>query len=651
MPKRETPLDAELVAKINRSISSGKSFDTHLDTDERVLARITDGIYRQPASALRELIANAYDADATIVSITTDAPRFNSIKVSDNGAGMGPEALANMVLHIGGSAKRTQRGPRIGVTSNEDPTRSKRGRRLIGKIGIGLFSVAQLTRQFTIVTKMADTNYQLLAHVTLNRPDEAAELSKVGGQGKHVFRAGEARIWAEKTADKKGQGTTIHLMTLLPRVVHILQSRDVWAAIRDEKQNGGRVTRLPPLFHIGQIDPDNPNTLLAEPQFPWNETAGESARFHQLVAGVADAYENGNLYGRLEHALDNYFQMIWTLGLSVPIPYVEKHPFNLTGGDIPHFFLLPDRRSSTPLPSIKPGPKEAIGKKAKLPDTEDYALDFAVNIDSIRLARPIRFHGYPQTVQAFNDQVMFVGKATPDLSRIPEGQRGGPLSFAGYFFWTPRLIPREHNGLLVRINGASGTLFDSTFLQYPAAEVQLGHIVAEVFVHTGLQGALNVDWESFNTAHPHYQTLANWVHNSLRLIRNTLQALQSEARKERRAKKTPLSTTALAAVLDDIIQNATDCDPNELPEVVLAANEDELKQAIKQGKIGYLRNEVFKTRAHADTASAPWIETHVSAVARLLEAFGLLKELDRSEQGQLVAGIVSLFRGGRWPVS
>src|SRR5260370_19957855 len=101
---------------IPRTLETGKPLKAPLKTDERVLARITEGIYRQPASALRELIANAYDADAKAVSVTTDAPRFTVIKISDDGIGMTPEALANLVLHIGGSAKRTQRGPKLGLT-------------------------------------------------------------------------------------------------------------------------------------------------------------------------------------------------------------------------------------------------------------------------------------------------------------------------------------------------------------------------------------------------------------------------------------------------------------------------------------------------------------------------------------------------------
>ncbi|MFN7734129.1 MAG: ATP-binding protein, partial [Pirellula sp.] len=119
--------------------------ETKLKTDQRVLARITDGIYREPASALRELIFNAYDADATNVWIQTDAPRFHQITVADDGNGMSLEVLVYVVQHIGGSAKRTKIGSELGIAQATDPKLSSGGRRMIGKIGIGLFAVAQLT--------------------------------------------------------------------------------------------------------------------------------------------------------------------------------------------------------------------------------------------------------------------------------------------------------------------------------------------------------------------------------------------------------------------------------------------------------------------------------------------------------------------------
>src|ERR1039458_9098628 len=101
-----------LSARIHYSEKSHKPVETILKTDQKVLARITDGIYRQPASALRELISNSYDADATEVMIFTDAPRFKELSVRDDGVGLSPEILEHLVRHIGGSAKRSEEGDR-----------------------------------------------------------------------------------------------------------------------------------------------------------------------------------------------------------------------------------------------------------------------------------------------------------------------------------------------------------------------------------------------------------------------------------------------------------------------------------------------------------------------------------------------------------
>ena len=72
--------------------------------------RITLGLYREPASAIRELISNAYDADATTVTIDMNAPLFDRIVVKDDGNGMSAEVVDYLVHHVGGSLKRTQQG-------------------------------------------------------------------------------------------------------------------------------------------------------------------------------------------------------------------------------------------------------------------------------------------------------------------------------------------------------------------------------------------------------------------------------------------------------------------------------------------------------------------------------------------------------------
>jgi hypothetical protein len=66
---QDIPNESELVEKIHLSDDADVVVHTTLQTNEQVIARVTDGIYRQPASALRELISNAYDADAIFDSM------------------------------------------------------------------------------------------------------------------------------------------------------------------------------------------------------------------------------------------------------------------------------------------------------------------------------------------------------------------------------------------------------------------------------------------------------------------------------------------------------------------------------------------------------------------------------------------------------
>ncbi len=99
------------------------------------------------------------------------------------------------------------------------------------------------------------------------------------------------------------------------------------------------------------------------------------------------------------------------------------------------------------------------------------------------------------------------------------------------------MVPKENKGLLIRISDASGTGFDETFAKYQISEqTRLNQITAEIFVSKGLDPALNIDRESFNFAHPHYQLLMTWVHSALRQLANTHKALSAVIRTEAKIK-------------------------------------------------------------------------------------------------------------------
>jgi histidine kinase/DNA gyrase B/HSP90-like ATPase len=109
---------------------------------EKALAHLSRGLYRSPASALRELVSNAWDANATTVTINTNNPLFYQLSIKDNGDGFTRIAFKKIMEGgIGSSSKRTNVIPPL----NNRP--------VIGRLGIGLLGIAQICGSFTIVSK------------------------------------------------------------------------------------------------------------------------------------------------------------------------------------------------------------------------------------------------------------------------------------------------------------------------------------------------------------------------------------------------------------------------------------------------------------------------------------------------------------------
>jgi hypothetical protein len=326
----QTDAERELVESISQKLGTGRLSKAILETDDRVLARITDGIYRQPASALRELIANAYDADAESVYIQTDSPRFEKIAVRDDGNGLTIESLASLIHHIGGSPKRTLDGVALGVSNKKDPTLSPKGRRLIGKIGIGLFSVAQLTRHFQIITKTQGTSYRLVAEIIMRTYTED-DLLKAPSKPAKV-QTGTVTIRAVPASDTESHGTEIILMDLRPQTIDHMQSRDIWTQVESSDSASGESV-VAPTFHIARLERGKRDLVKMPADLPWERDDPPSERFAKLYQGIVDTVSEGESNPKLETILDNYLRMLWTLSLSAPLDYIEGHPFDLSSAD------------------------------------------------------------------------------------------------------------------------------------------------------------------------------------------------------------------------------------------------------------------------------------------------------------------------------
>jgi hypothetical protein len=622
---------------------------TTLRTDERVIARVTDGIYRQPASALRELISNAYDADATLVAINTDRPRFDRISIEDNGHGMSPEALAHLLLHIGGSAKRSDDGPNLGITSSADPSLSPGGRRLIGKIGIGLFSVSQLTYSFQIITKVSGDKFRTIATVALRQYSDDATINPPDADEK--YESGRVNIWRERAADVDTHGTTIVLTAIRPQARDTLRSREVWSAIEHHEsstESDEPQVIQPPQYHIGRVDASgellkvSAGTLAA---LPWEARDTPTDAFAKLVDSVWVTLDEGIPNPRLEVLFDYYLRMVWQLSLAVPLPYVEGHLFdmNLSGWSVPFTLSNDAKGSAHVIDAQTDGP---IRKQLGLSDPVDASNEFEVLFDDLKLLRPIRFKNLPTTSHALKRPLVFFGKHREEFAGVPRELSGGPLAFEAYLFWTPRVAPREHQGSLIRIHGSSGTLFDPTFMRYQVSEqTRLRQTVCEIFVSEGLESALNIDRESFNNAHPHSIYITKWLHSALRQLASAQKRLASEVRQQARGQSKEEAVSEVQGIALSVWKEQAN-DPAAHPPAVLFASPGQ-KFPNKQDAYVYDRDTIISgialKQSVGNRARTAVLEEKLKAIAQVLASFGLLDNITIARQEKLLRAIYEIL--------
>ncbi|MNS36127.1 hypothetical protein D3C72_683130 [compost metagenome] len=590
------------------------------------------------------------------MTINTDAPRFSRIYVRDDGLGMSYETLSRLVKSIGGSAKRHNEGTELGITSQHDTTLTPGGRPIIGKIGIGLFSVSQLARRFRIVTKMRGEPYRLVAEIQLRQFEEGAV-----DDGDDSTLSGVVTITREGTSELQAHGTDILLDDIKPPVRDILRDAERWRAVenREAAEANGDVDEArqyniqAPVFHAGWIggslkSAGQPIELSRPPRLPWTDETPGSERIQALMRGVEDQSAS---YRRpdLDTTLDYYLGMVWSLGLAAPVPYIDGHPFDLTAEAGIRLFWLSNRQKEPATPvEMLPGQtvREAIsasapGRPQLVDGLHHPAGEFRVSIDDIELRRPVSFKLRRTSDRGLDHSILMVGRYAPDLSPVADGQSGGALALEGYLFWNGRIIPKENNGVLVRIRGASGSLFDRSFFSYAVQETtRLSQITSELFVQHGLDAALNIDRESFNFAHPHFQLVSAWLHRALRQLTNRQKEMSARLRDVRSA---DLSATARSAV-SDFAQSVWDRRQGSEPppEVEFVDNAAEADDRRRSGASAFTRSE-FATLDAKGGQDRENREARAAAVLQILTAYGALENLSLDDQRSLADEILHVF--------
>ncbi len=111
-----------------------------------VLNHLGRNLYRSFMTVLGEAISNSWDADAENVWIYIDRAR-NSFVVKDDGEGMNSDDFQRKFLKVGYSKRSGGR------------TTTKKGRRFIGRKGIGKLALLSCAKRISILTKTKNSPY------------------------------------------------------------------------------------------------------------------------------------------------------------------------------------------------------------------------------------------------------------------------------------------------------------------------------------------------------------------------------------------------------------------------------------------------------------------------------------------------------------
>ena len=240
-----------------------------IEVNSKILGHISTGIYRTPAGAIKELVSNAFDADATRVAITTNWPSFDIITCRDNGSGMTQEKFKEIMTGgIGDSAKRAP------ANGNIDDVTSL-GRPIIGWLGIGMLGVAQICHEFKVISHHKETQTAFSAR--------------------------------------------IRLVDFLREKVSEIPPDDVGEQSIDVGE-----------FMIEEIDyhPDEVGTYVIASDMrsafvkKFRETSGKDPLPSKFSAFVKEIHR-----ARSVKAISDYWQMVLELAVACPIPYADTEPF------------------------------------------------------------------------------------------------------------------------------------------------------------------------------------------------------------------------------------------------------------------------------------------------------------------------------------
>jgi hypothetical protein len=436
----------------------------------KVFGHLSQGLYRTPAGAIKELISNAFDADSPSVKIHTGFPRFDSFSCEDSGSGISRTEFDRLMdMGIGTSLKRTH-------ASGTTPS----GRRMIGRLGIGLLSIAQICTEFDLISHHAQS--QQAFKVTIRFPPYTKEeIDKLTKRSKNaVIRGGQFRVTSLEF-DSSALGVKIYTKHLRQSFRKRMRNLDRYGNLRKFKSKGP-YSSFDCYMKAMYEDPTKVQSL------------SFTSDYDQLLFGLALApplpYYNGDNNAMLQiPTFEDYQARLLANEFEVTVDNLQlKHPIK-----------LPSTREKTLARDC-----EITRSETRTFQLVDGPHEEKIDIDRFEFQvkdSDVKFSGYP-------------------ISYHNKNVGGRPLKFSGYLFQqTSRLYPREIQGVLVRIRDIAIGSYDPGFMNYPFQEgPRFSMVSCELIAEEGFEDALNIDRDSFNGLDSHYLRMQAYVYALLHSV-------------------------------------------------------------------------------------------------------------------------------------
>lgn len=176
-------------------------------------------------------------------------------------------------------------------------------------------------------------------------------------------------------------------------------------------------------------------------------------------------------------------------------------------------------------------------------------------------------------------------------------------------------------------------------MKWQLAEYVLkSQIMVEINILEGFESALNIDRESFNIAHPHYQLVMRWLHLALRQVVSAVKSKRSEIRQEINTKAQKEKTSVYENIVSEIKTPFYDNDiPTTKVEVV--------KQVVEQkaGIVSLSKKDfeasTYNTQKNLDSKILP----RLNAIVGVLDKFNLLENLSENQKNELIKALIKII--------